>query len=289
MKTTSHFVKTLVLVATFIFFNILQAEVKIGVPTPSDKDVITTFGLSSQASLAKRINILVWNLHKGENDDFPADFVSLVQQKDIVLMEEIYLSPVMRIIFGSFPHYFYTSATSFFYGKEAFRTGVATSSPVQPSSTNFVRTQVLEPVANSPKITLITRYPLRFSTKQLTVVNIHGINFVDATSYRKEINRIYESIKNIPSPLIFAGDFNTWSDERDAVLEDFIKKLKLNEAAFSPDYRLKFNGHPLDHFFHTNDLKIISAKVEDFYRGSDHKPLELEVEYRPRTIFKRFH
>ncbi|MDD4974766.1 MAG: endonuclease/exonuclease/phosphatase family protein [Bacteriovorax sp.] len=290
MKTFTQISKGLGLTATIavslLFSGTTYANNDLSHPVPTDKDVILTFGVPSQRSLSKRINILVWNLHKGSNDTFGTDFVSLAYQKDLVISQEMYLTPLMSMVFGSFPHYFYTSATSFFFGKILTRTGVVTSSPVLPSTIDYVRTETLEPVVNSPKVTLITRYPIRFSTKQLTVVNIHGINFVDGPSYRKEMNRIYEALKNVPSPLIFAGDFNSWNDERYAILKELGQKLKLSEASFSPDYRMTFNKHPLDHFYYTNDIKIISAKVEDFYQGSDHKPLEVIVEYSPRLKFK---
>jgi endonuclease/exonuclease/phosphatase (EEP) superfamily protein YafD len=229
MKTFTQISKGLSLSVTLagslLFSGTTLASNDLSHPVPTDKDVILTFGLSSQTSLTKRINILVWNLHKGSNDTFSTDFVSLAYQKDLVLSQEMYLTPLMSMVFGSFPHYFYASATSFYFGKELTRTGVATSSPVLPSSINYVRTETLEPVVNSPKVTLITRYPIRFSTKQLTVVNIHGINFVDGPSYRKEMNRIYEALKNIPPPLIFAGDFNSWNDDRYAILKELSQKL----------------------------------------------------------------
>lgn len=248
---------------------------------PSDKDVIKSFGFPSQGSLAKRLSILVWNLHKGEDETFATDFIELAYKKDLVLGQEMFLSPGMRLVFGTFPHYHFTSATSFFVGKELTRTGVATASPVSPSKVDFVRTKTLEPIVNSPKMTLVSRYPLKEAGKFLTVVNIHGINFVDNASYRKEINLIYEAIKHYPSPLIFSGDFNSWNEERNQILKELRQKLNLKEASFYPDFRMRFNNHPLDHFFHTGDLKIIEAKAEDFYRGSDHKPLEVIVEYFP--------
>ncbi|RPJ73759.1 MAG: hypothetical protein EHM20_11705, partial [Alphaproteobacteria bacterium] len=137
------------------------------------------------------------------------------------------------------------------------------------------------------KVTLVSRFPIKFSTNLLTVVNIHGINFVDSASYQRVINRIYDSIKNYPSPIIFAGDFNSWSDERNTILKNLCKKLKLRAANFFPDHRMTFNNHPLDHFFYSDDIRIIEAKAEEFYLGSDHKPLELIVEYSPVEQLKK--
>ncbi len=86
--------------------------------------------------------------------------------------------------------------------------------------------------------------------------------------------------------MVFAGDFNTWNKERMEILNEYMTKLNMAEATFSPDFRMTFNGYPLDHFLHTKDLYIKSAKVENFYLGSDHKPLQVEVEYSPLRFSK---
>lgn len=251
---------------------------------PNEKDVLKSFGFPSQNSLAKRLNILVWNFHKGEDTTFATDFIDLTYKKDLIMGQEMLLNPAMNLVFGSLPQYFFNSATSFYMGKELDRTGVMTASPVSPSAVSYIRTLTLEPIVNSPKVTLVSRYPLKSSSRTLTVVNIHGINFVDNASYRSEINRIYEAIKKYPAPMIFAGDFNSWNDERNAILAELCVKLKLKEARFFPDHRMRFNKHPLDHFFYTEDIRIIEAKVEEFYQGSDHKPLEVTLEYSTEDL-----
>lgn len=258
-------------------------------PVPADKDVLLSFGNASQPSLPRRMNILVWNLHKGANDSFATDFTELGYKKDLIVAQEMQLDPFMERVFAAFPLNTYSTATSFFLGKELFRTGVTTASQVKPVSETYIRTVTLEPVVNSPKVTLITQYPIRFTDKKLTVVNIHGINFVDVPSFKKEIDRIYETIKTYPSPLIFTGDFNSWNDERLAILKDFSVKMKMKEANFFPDNRMRFNKRPLDHFFYTEDIRVLEAKVEGFYQGSDHKPLELVIEYSPLLNFIKRH
>ena len=252
---------------------------------PTDGDVIKTLGRASRAQLpAKKFKFLVWNLHKGTEESFKIEYIALGIDRDIIMNQEVFLDPNMTDVFRYFPQMLFTTATSFFSGKEKIRTGVANISKVQPDLTEFLRTETLEPVVNSPKVLLINSYPIRFSNKKLTVVNIHGINFVSNKSFRHELNRIYEKIKDIPSPLVFAGDFNTWNDERIALLSEYAKKLGLLEARFFPDNRMSFNGHPLDHFLHTADLKVTSARVDGFYSGSDHKPLQVEVEFSDRSI-----
>lgn len=277
--------QTIVLVS-FVYLSLpVSNAAETLLPTPTDADVLISLGRPSRNQLpAKKIKFLVWNLHKGTEDSFKFEYLSLGLGRDIIMNQEVFLDQNMKSVFHLFPHMLFTTATSFFSGKEKTRTGVANISTVEPDSTEFLRTEILEPVVNSPKVLLINSYPIRFSNKKLTVVNIHGINFVSSKSFLYELNRIYEKIKDIPSPLVFAGDFNTWNDERMDILNVYAKKLGLSEARFFPDNRMSFNGHPLDHFLHTADLKVTNARVEGFYKGSDHKPLQVEVEFSDRLI-----
>lgn len=290
-KLSSQITKTIILSSFALFSSFSLATIRndYSHPVPTEKDVLLNLGAASQNSLPKRMNILVWNLHKGSNQTFSKDFTELASDKDLIVGQEMLLNTEMKIVFSSLSQDFFATATSFFLGKTLARTGVATASTVAPKDITFVRTETLEPVVNSPKVTLITSYPIKDSSRKLTIVNIHGINFVDSKSFNKEINRIYEAIKNIPSPIIFTGDFNSWNGEREKLLKEVAIKLKMNEADFFPDNRMKFNGHPLDHFFHTNDIRIVEAKVEGFYQGSDHKPLELIVDYKPALKLVRNH
>ena len=249
-------------------------------PIPTDADVITTLGKSTKTQLPpKKLKFLVWNLYKGAKDSFKHEYLSLAFNRDVVIKQEVVLDKNMKSVFSYFPFFETTNATSFFTGKEKdIRTGVSTTSAVAPGEVKFVRTTTLEPVVSSPKVTLITRYPIRFSTKQLTVINIHAINFVSNKNFKNELEKIYQAVKHFPSPLVWAGDLNTWNEERLDILADYANKLGMSFAQFYPDNRMTFNGNPLDHFMHTKDLKVTSAKVDGYYQGSDHKPLELEIE-----------
>lgn len=249
-------------------------------PMPTDSEVVIPFGKATKKFLPPRHwSFLVWNLHKGEDKTFKPEYLSLTEGRDIIMNQEIYLDENMLDVFNLLLPFKIETATSFYYGREKIRTGVANISPVEANYTHFIRTETREPILHSPKISLITSYPIRYSTKKLTVVNVHGINFVSDAGYKKEIERIYQEIKDIPSPLVFAGDFNSWNQDRLDILNEYVKKLNLKEASFLPDNRITFNGNFLDHFFYTSDIKISKARVDSIYQGSDHKPLRLEVEY----------
>ena len=249
-------------------------------PIPSEDNTIISFGKSSKKQLPpKDWSFLVWNLHKGVDETFTPEYLSLTYGRDIIMNQEFYLGNIMIDVFSYLKFHRFETATSFFTGSEKIRTGVANISTVDPISSKFLRTLNREPVVSTPKVTLITSYPIQFSKKNLTVVNIHGINFVSTIIFTMELERIYRQIKDIPSPLVFAGDFNTWNLDRITILNQYIKKLKLKGARFQPDNRTTFNGYPLDHFFYSSDIKVKDARADGYYFGSDHKPLTVEVEY----------
>lgn len=250
--------------------------------TPEKNNILYELSKGTENTInPKSIKILVWNLHKGSNSDFAKDLATLSQDKDILLFQEMLLDQKMTDLFLGMQSYGFETATSFFYPPKMNRTGVTTASKTISQETTFVKTEVLEPAIKSPKVTIITRYPIEGTDKILTVANIHSINFVKPEKFKIELERVYHELKKYPKPIIFAGDFNTWLDEKTQDLDQIRIALNLKEASFLPDQRLLFQKHPLDHFLYSSDLVIKSAKVEGFYTGSDHKPLELELEYSP--------
>lgn len=246
---------------------------------PSDNHVLLLLGAASKHALpAKGLRVLVWNLHKGENLSFENDFISLSKEKDLIISQEILLNYEMKKTFSELSDDQFSTATSFLMGKDFDRTGVAIGSRVPLLNSYFLRTKNLEPITNSPKMTLFNQYPIENQTEFLTVIDIHAINFVTTKFFKEEIDRIADSIVSLNilnHPLIFAGDFNSWSEERLTILNNLKNKFKLKEASYNPDFRLTFKGHPLDHVFYSQQMELISAKADKSYQGSDHKPLEL--------------
>lgn len=282
-----------VIFALTTFSDTIQANEK-AIPIPADEDVLYTIGQATRSQLpGRKFKFMVWNLFKGSEETFRTEFITMGFTRHIILAQEMLLNKKMLDTFKLLPHFKFTTATSFYSSKEKLRTGVANISPVKPLFTKYIRTKTLEPFLKTPKMALITTYPIAYSRKNLTVVNIHGINFVTTKKFEEEIDRIYQIIKDIPHPLVFSGDFNTWNEDRLKILENYTKKLGLKEAEFYPDYRIRFNGNVLDHFFYSSDLKVTSAEVDNSSIGSDHKPLLVDVEYFPKiedqiTIFGSF-
>ncbi len=122
------------------------------------------------------------------------------------------------------------------------------------------------------KSSLITFHDMGQNIK-LLVANIHAINFVTAKVFKEEIERIETQISNFKGPVIVAGDFNTWSEKKIKILEEFAKRLSLVEVIFQDDKHIKkvFNKR-LDYIFYKG-LHVEVSKAIKNTKLSDHNPL----------------
>ena len=105
-----------------------------------------------------------------------------------------------------------------FTNRQGSATGVTTASKVSANSVDnppdFVRSQPREPFSRTPKMALISQYPIAGSADQLMVVNVHSINFVVTSKFETQLQQIEEAISSHRGPLLLAGDFNTWISSR---------------------------------------------------------------------------
>ncbi len=130
-----------------------------------------------------------------------------------------------------------------------------------------------EPWLRLPKSALITYYPLS-NGQLLAVANIHAINFsLSLTQYRHQLSQLVVQLKKHNGPIIFAGDFNSWSSERLKQLDKLKEQLNLKEVKYQNDQLRKrfITGDPLDHVFYRG-LFVISAVVQPT-KASDHNPI----------------
>jgi len=244
---------------------------------PKKVNTMSSFGKSSCGEIkSKTINVLVWNMFKGDKPDWQRDFLVLSKNKDLVLMQEVYLDNKMKSTFDK-TDYQYVYAKSFIYNKTLISTGVATASRCASIKNISQRSIPLEPIVSTPKMVVITKYKTSFNT-DLLVLNIHGINFVNYIKLATQLKQAYSIARHHTGPIIFAGDFNTWSKMKLYVLKRFAKKLNLNEVKFENDGRMKTFGNPLDHVLYRG-FKVISSKVHSNIEGSDHKALDIKLEF----------
>lgn len=156
--------------------------------------------------------------------------------------------------------------------------GVLTAAHAGNLSHCMLHSEHKEPLISTPKVALITEYPLAGFDQTLLTINIHSINFVRSYKFAAQLKQVAAAIAHHPGPIIFAGDFNTWRSERMDLLEASMASLGLSRVDFAEDCdrQLKrfLKSDPLDHVFYRGlELLPEETRVIGTVDSSDHKPM----------------
>lgn len=136
--------------------------------------------------------------------------------------------------------------------------------------------QVQEPWLRTPKAIGVMRLP--FASQSILVVNLHAINFTLGDSdYRKQFSQVGRLLEAHSGPAIVGGDLNNWNSARQRVLEEFARKYRLHQVAFTPDWRSRHIGTPVDGLL-LRDLNVVDASALPTHL-SDHNPVGASLTY----------
>jgi endonuclease/exonuclease/phosphatase (EEP) superfamily protein YafD len=233
---------------------------------PRMEPIVSTLGHVATLD-SNGFSLLSWNMQKGMREGWEEDFRRLSYNKDLLIIQEGYLTDVMRSLLQE-NHHHWDLALAFEYRDN--KTGVLTASKVEPSFLCTFRNK--EPLIRIPKSILITRYPLSDGNQVVMVANVHLINYTLTVShFGSQLNQLEEILSKHQGPLIISGDFNTWNDERMAVVDTLASSLDLKAVTFSKNYRSTVFGHNVDHIYYRGLelIKALSVKITT----SDHNPL----------------
>ena len=216
----------------------------------------------------RRLRVVSWNIHKGEDDGWQADLGRYVSENDLVLLQEAVLSTPMRGVIERAGHDWRMSGAFSVKGEER---GVLVAARASPVDGCVLREP--EPLFRVPKSALVTRFPLVGTSQTLAVSNLHGINFtvVLLGSFRSQLEAVAKELQGHDGPIVFAGDFNTWTEGRHAILQEVAERLKLKPVQVSPDGRRRTLGLPLDHLY-VRGFSVVEAKAPEV-KSSDHNPI----------------
>lgn len=244
---------------------------------PDLKDSLHYFGSSEGQQLPDRLKILIWNVYKGKRGvAWKKDFLSLSQDRDLILMQEAVLDKSMPELWKEdLKSYQWKMATSFIYRGSDHRTGVATGSKFIAKDTQIFRGLDREIFVWTPKVTISSLYASENKDNSLLVINTHALLVTTTKAFIRYIDGILSKITHHKGPLVFAGDFNTWNKDRWNSLLHLLKTYGLEHVAIPNDQRFL----KLDHIF-IRDLHVISVKIRNEIYSSDHSPLELEVQLK---------
>jgi endonuclease/exonuclease/phosphatase (EEP) superfamily protein YafD len=220
------------------------------------------------AALGATIRIASWNLHKSADEGWQRDLGRFAHESDVVLLQEALLDDELRRALDAAGLRWALASSFAINGRDA---GVLTATRVRPAALCTQWTP--EPLYSLPKSTLIARFRLAGRNDTLAIANLHAINFTlyAAGAYREQLAAIRSELSAHEGPIVVAGDFNTWNDERRAAVEEMARGLSLVAVAFEPDARQRFGGHAVDHIF-VRGLDVVAATAIAV-TSSDHNPI----------------
>ena len=207
-----------------------------------------------------------WNIYKQKNKNWQKELQKLAQKSDLLTLQETKHSPQF-IHFSQINNFFYFHNNAFTYQEVVY--GVNTLSKVKASY--VCGTRYSEPWTIIPKTALATLYPLEKKAQSLLLINIHGVNFTFTAAPLKEQIQPYLTLsKAHRGPVIFSGDFNTWSSARLKEVEHTFQKAGFQPVLFKSDQRINIFGKPVDHIYYRG-LEVIKSEswATD---ASDHNP-----------------
>ena len=214
-------------------------------------------------------SVVSWNSHRGTHRDWRRDLVSLGSGADIILLQEAAVAPIQDAQVDLFANQ-WLMATAF--QLEDGDIGVLSAARVTPEV--YCVSREPEPLFKIPKIGLAAAYSLTGMDTRLLVVNIHMVNF---TFSAVAVDRQFDSLKNIilnhDGPVIIAGDFNTWNNGREELVQRRMSELDMTQVSFDPDHRVMFLNRTVDGIYYRGleVTKSLSHEVD----SSDHNPLEV--------------
>ncbi|MGV6825592.1 MAG: endonuclease/exonuclease/phosphatase family protein [bacterium] len=214
--------------------------------------------------------ITSWNIFKQQKGGWDQALSTLSDHSDLLLLQEAYLNPGLvawlesRGLFWSQNPGFYTDHPA----------GVMnlSRSPAERECGH----SIAEPWIKVPKTALLSYYPLKGSKERLLVVNVHGVNFtLTANALGQQLQDIQHQVRSHRGPVVLAGDFNTWSDSRQQLLERITSELELQRVAFAGQQPAKHFGKILDHIY-VRGLDALHSEIQPV-AVSDHYPLTVKL------------
>lgn len=257
-------------VAIFMIAPLPRFDMEAGVPECDSEFILHS--LEGNVLKAKDFSLLSWNVYKEQKGDWEKDFTELSRKVDILALQE---SPLInghnRVL--DILGYSYNQTIGFRVNGTSFGVVIGVGGDLAGQATRSCSLRAIEPVIRIPKTAILTR--IATETSELLVVSIHSVNFsMGLDTYREQLATLSRLLSKYRYPIIIAGDFNTWSDERQRLVDEFALELDLQSVKYIEDNRSMVFSHVLDHVFVRGlyNVHVTVHKVE----SSDHSPIRVD-------------
>ena len=231
--------------------------------------------LHEDERLDKTFSLLCWNVQKSTQSELFKIYLHELHRHhelDLLMLQEAKTDLRSKL---DIKGYSYVLAPNIQTKKALF--GVLTAAKSHYHHHKSYITHVQESLLTTHKSVLYTHHLLP-NDEVLVAVNIHAINFMPNLWFKKELDRLFETVKEHQGPLLIAGDFNSWNKKRMKYLRDFATELGLCFVDLEDAHHVKsMIRNKLDHVLYRG-LKVSSAKAFNSGKLSDHNPLYVKFE-----------
>ncbi len=244
-----------------------ESQLKYGAVTGSELD-------------PERLQVLVWNIYKGEMDNFDRDIAALARDYDLLMIQEAVTTRMDA--FKALSGFRFDFGVSFGYKKDPKKfTGTMIGSTVNPQRVWIARTTETEPIIGTPKVLTMGTYKLKGREDSLLLINIHGLNVTTHGPYIRHVELAIKQMSGHKGPIVFAGDFNSRTSKRLTETREMLSRLGFSEMSFRNDERMRgaFGGEILDHVFFKG-LEVVDSEVLGHLESSDHKAMVFEAKVK---------
>lgn len=240
----------------------------------ADQDSVWVWGQAAKKKLPRELRFVVWNLWKGSGGvKFREEFKSLVENSDLALTQEALLTHEM-IAHSAIDGYQAVHAATY-RRVDGCRDGVMTVSSVELArAPERVISGTAEPFLKTTKASLLTYYRYgQHDHEVLAVANLHSTLIRRPRTAGAEIRRVIERLEEHDGPVIFAGDFNTFSKAYLHEIANALSILNIQHVEIELDPRTRIGK--LDQVF-VRGIDIKRIAVDIAFKQSDHFPLICE-------------
>jgi len=198
----------------------------------------------------ENISFLNWNIYKGNGHNWQQDLSAFAKTHHVMAIQEAMLIDELTVLLEKHEFNWVMNTAFYLDGAAAGVMNVSSSDAV------------------------IDGYD-----KKLLVANIHGINFTLGTaSYREQLQALYQAAIHHDGPMIVAGDFNSWSENRMAEVDALVELLSLSRLEYPVNNKTHLFGNAIDHVFFRG-LELVDHQVHQV-TSSDHNPISVNFRYR---------
>lgn len=235
-----------------------------------EEESIWQWGDAKTEALPQVIDVGVWNIWKGSGGEaFLEEYRRILSDRHLLLTQEALLTLKALDRFAPAGYVALHGAT--YRRKDGIRDGVMTvSNAMIDGKAQRILCLAPEPVLKTTKASLVSTYRIEESDECLCVVNIHSTLIRRPSTASREMEQVIDRIVHHEGPILFAGDFNTFSKSYVEEVDRVLSSIGLQRVVLKEDPRT--SSRALDQIY-VRDIEVIEAKVDTSFQHSDHFPI----------------